>query len=430
MRRLSPTEAAGRLATASGPAWIIDAAGAKILGHNAAGAAMLGVAGTALDAAMPGIARLRAIVRAGAAPGEPLRDRLVLWTLNGVRRLDCTIEPVSQPDARVALLILGSCGAGTELAKSAVDGVSSAMDDRATLREIARRIREGTEALSAGAGDAPVTSANTALKPRDPGLSRIEPGRSAAEKPHEQLQTEFSPAALAELAHELKTPLSAIAAASEIMKDERLGAIGNDRYRGYAADIHDGARHALEVIERLLVGAAAGTQTETRAAGGPTAVDINAIARSCISSIAPLVEAKGIVIGANVSTRPALVVADATSVRQMILNLLTNAVKFCRAGDRVTVATRTSPSGDVRIEVRDTGPGMSKAELEAVREARQPSPQRWREGGGFGLGLPLVRKLAEANDARLDIDSRPGHGTVAAITFKGRAGPKKAGKVD
>ncbi len=97
--------------------------------------------------------------------------------------------------------------------------------------------------------------------------------------------------ALSKLAHELKTPLSAIVVAAEIMKDQRFGAIANERYRSYTADIHDNARHALAVIDRILVDG-----RPEPAAGRPhaTDLDLNALAESAVSAVRPLAEEAGL----------------------------------------------------------------------------------------------------------------------------------------
>jgi signal transduction histidine kinase len=226
---------------------------------------------------------------------------------------------------------------------------------------------------------------------------------------------------LATLAHELKTPLSAIAAASEIMRDERLGAIGDERYRGYAADIHAGARHALAVVERLLAGRApattlpAGTPPDADSARRLT--DLNEVAAECVSVLKPLADNARLELTAVLSRDPVRLAADATSLRQILINLLTNAIKFARRGDAVEVATRRDEAGAVSVEVRDTGPGMTRAEIARALDAGAEPLAAPRRGGGLGIGLPLVRQLAEANGGRLAIESVPGKGTRVQIEF-------------
>ncbi len=101
-----------------------------------------------------------------------------------------------------------------------------------------------------------------------------------------------------------------------------------------------------------------------------------------------------------------LIIADEVSLRQMLLNLLTNSVKFARPADRVTLAVSYDEDGTLTFAVEDTGPGLA-----ATRRPDAPL------GKGLGLGLPLTRELAEANGAALDIESEPGLGTRARISF-------------
>jgi len=219
----------------------------------------------------------------------------------------------------------------------------------------------------------------------------------------------------AKLAHELKTPLSAIVAAAEIMRDERLGAIGHDRYREYAADIHDSARHALAVINRMLQGQVSFERAELEFAE----IDLNAQAERAVSALRPLADEAGLTLQLSLGDRLPLVIADAVSVRQMLLNLLTNALKFTGAGGRIAVATRYEVDGPVALFVADDGPGMSRAEIDRALSAGDGAiPQTTPiPAAGLGIGLPLVRVLAAANGATLAIESEAGRGTRVTITF-------------
>ncbi len=305
--------------------------------------------------------------------------------------------------------------------ESQVDEAPRAMDDAATLREIARRIIEGEKALAAASGDVPVTPAPAAfavVREEDEPAAPAPPIETAAK--FRDVPGSVPPDQIAQLAHELKTPLSAIAAASEVMKDERLGAIGNERYRDYAADIHTGAQHALALIERMLTrGVEVGATTADDGLSDMTfaALDLNAIAGSCLSSMQPLAGKAGIKVSADLAPSLPPLTADATSLRQILLNLLTNAVKFARPGDDVRVVTRKDAAGAIVLEVRDTGPGMTRAEIARALNSLESSGPAQRRGGGLGIGLPLVRSLVEANAGRLAIDSTPGKGTAVSVTF-------------
>jgi two-component system cell cycle sensor histidine kinase PleC len=202
------------------------------------------------------------------------------------------------------------------------------------------------------------------------------------------------------LAHELRTPLSAVIAYAEILKNEHFGPLANPRYRSYAGDIYDSARHALGVVDSMLRG------DRTRSALPSLAfadVDPASVVESCLTVARPLAERAGLELGVELGPRLPRIVADELSLRQMLLNLLANAIKFARAGDRVTVAVAYDTDGPLTISVADTGPGMTDA------------PKA--DSTGLGLGLPLTRALAAANGAALAIESAPGRGTRVTISF-------------
>jgi signal transduction histidine kinase len=215
------------------------------------------------------------------------------------------------------------------------------------------------------------------------------------------------------LAHELRTPLGAVIAYAEILKDEHFGPMASDRYKSYARNIHESARHAMGVLDGML-------KAHCEPAGTPqlTFADIEParIVESCLLVAQPLAEKAGLTLTAEVPSNLPRIVADAVSLRQMLLNLLANAIKFARCGDRVQVTVAHDVDGPLRISVVDTGPGMQAADHAADQAIRLP--QRLRPANaGLGLGLPLTRTLAEANGAVLAIDSTLGRGTCATISF-------------
>lgn len=216
-----------------------------------------------------------------------------------------------------------------------------------------------------------------------------------------------------ELAHELRTPLGAIAAAAEIMMDERFGPVGDKRYAAYVAGIHESALHAIRVVERAL----AEKPLMQSAPIEPGEVDVNATLENVALQVRPLAESAGLELALDLAEDLPHVTADPTSLRQIVINLLTNALKFTQAGGRVSVSSAATRDGTLVISVEDTGSGMSRDEIaEIMQHGDAPSPKR-RAGGGLGLGLPLVRALAEANGASLSLESELGRGTKAKIVF-------------
>ncbi|MET0409120.1 MAG: HAMP domain-containing sensor histidine kinase, partial [Hyphomicrobium sp.] len=231
---------------------------------------------------------------------------------------------------------------------------------------------------------------------------------ATAPKPVAALDAEY----LAKLAHELKTPLTAIAAASEIMRDERLGEMKNARYLSYAADIHESATHALDLIMSLLADRAKPAVSVSRL----IALDLNAIVERTVSSMQALAQSCELTLSFETEgTRPH-VVANPTALRQILLNLLTNAIKFTPRGGSVHVTTGHIDDGRVFLIVRDTGCGMTRSGVAAGSPAllgdRQPA---WAHSNG--IGLPLVETLVRDMGAEIEIESAPLQGTSATIVF-------------
>ncbi|MDP4823418.1 MAG: PAS domain-containing sensor histidine kinase, partial [Aestuariivirgaceae bacterium] len=238
--------------------------------------------------------------------------------------------------------------------------------------------------------------------------AELRQAKETAEKASSQ-KSEF----LARISHELRTPLNAILGFSEVMRLERFGEIGNDRYRGYVNDIHASGSHLLSLINDLL--------DLSKVEAGKlelsfTSVNVAAIAENAIKLISEPAQAARVILRSSIPHDLPQVVADQRSMQQIMLNLLSNAVKFTESGGQVIVSARLSGSGELSIRVKDSGIGMSEIEL---KEALEPFRRvaRDRPGAGTGLGLPLTKALAEANRARFAISSEPGKGTLVEITF-------------
>lgn len=420
------TDPARALAGRLDPAWVIDPARGRVLAANAAGAARLGLrpdaASGTLDAAMPGLVRLRAMMRETLDGNR--REPLVFWTAYGAESLLCDVAALPEhlsPSTAPELVLVSIASSGTADPSRATaegnddtntgggkDGLpanASALwadlpetaapnaDDAATLSKIASAIRSGF----AGARSAPLPADDEA----DDNAAKA---TAAAERK----------AQVSRLAHELRTPLSAIAAAAEIMRDQRFGALENERYRDYSSDIHDNARHALALITRLLDGE---TVEEASAALEVTEIDLNALASSSVSAVRPLAEEAGINLSVEFHNQLPLVRADATAVKQVLFNLLSNAIKFTPRDGDVRVVTGLGFNRSIFIAVQDTGAGMAADQIEAILKATVPEAPKRSTTGGLGIGLPLARTLAEANGARLEIDSALGEGTAVALIF-------------
>lgn len=435
---------AGALARCRSPAWVIDPARGQVLAANPAGAARLGLcpdaASGTLDAAMPGLVRLRALVHEPLNGGR--REPLIFWTAYGAESLVCNVNALGA-DADPSLVLVSIAGNDEEdgheapleppSPKPVQNGTAASPDDAATLKKIARAIRTGFAKSGTDAAPAPPPPSaqpdpeaapaaaegkaeDAEPEANDPAAGETGGTASAAEPPPADRTAYMS-----KLAHEIRTPLSAIVVAAEIMKDERFGAIANERYRGYTADIHDNARHALEIINRLL----GDSVPETPATSlRPEALDLNALAESSVSAMRPLAEEAGLNLTQELHSRQPRVVADAMSVKQILFNLLANAIKFTGKDGEVRVVTGLGFDRSIFVAVQDTGPGMEPDEIARVLDAEAPPKPERKEAGGLGIGLPLAQSLAKANGARLEIDSTRGEGTVVALIFpKDRVAP-------
>ena len=220
---------------------------------------------------------------------------------------------------------------------------------------------------------------------------------------------------LAKISHEIRTPLNAIIGFSEVMMEERFGAIGNDRYRQYLKDIHTSGGHLVSLLNDLLdlSKIEAGKLELTFAS-----VDINELIQQCVGLMQPQASRGRIIIRTSLSNGLQPVLVDARSVRQIVLNLLSNSIKFTGAGGQVIVSTGVNDGGDVVLRVRDTGVGMSEKDIAVALEPfRQlATSARW-GSGGTGLGLPLTKALAEANRGTFSIKSAVNAGTLVEVSF-------------
>ncbi len=218
---------------------------------------------------------------------------------------------------------------------------------------------------------------------------------------------------LANVSHELRTPLNAIIGFSEVMKMEMFGAIPQTQYRDYAKDIHDSGVHLLTLINDILdLSKIEAGKFELH----PADIQMPALIESCLRLVKDrAVNGKLTLITDLMPNLPPLH-ADERAVKQMLINLLSNATKFTPAGGRITVGARTDESGDYLISVADTGIGIDEKDIEKAMAAfSQVDSALNRKYAGTGLGLPLVRLLAELHDGELELESRLGQGTTVTV---------------
>jgi len=239
--------------------------------------------------------------------------------------------------------------------------------------------------------------------------SELREAKEAAEATSRQ-KSEF----LARISHELRTPLNAIMGFSEVMRLERFGEIKNDKYRGYVNDIHSSGGLLLSLINDLLdLSKVEAGQLELNF----TSVDLNDTAESAIKMLQEAATGARVVIRKAMPSNLPNVVADQRSMRQIMLNILSNAIKFTDPGGQVIISAHMNKTGELKLRVKDTGIGMNAEQLRDALEPFKRVVTEGREVQGTGLGLPLTKALAEANRTKFEISSEPRKGTLIELTF-------------
>jgi PAS domain S-box-containing protein len=222
---------------------------------------------------------------------------------------------------------------------------------------------------------------------------------------------------LAHVSHELRTPLNAIIGFAEIMDRQLFGPVGDSHYRDYARYIGDSGRHLLALINDILdLAKVEAGRMDLEEVEVEVAEEIE---QAC-ALLRPRAEAGRVLLDIEPPLAAGLprLRADARMVRQMLLNLLSNSIKFTPAEGRVTVSAAGDSGGWLRITVADTGPGMDEDDIQvALAPFGQVRTPFHRREPGVGLGLPLTKALAELHEGALELESRPGEGTLATVRF-------------
>ena len=219
---------------------------------------------------------------------------------------------------------------------------------------------------------------------------------------------------LASMSHELRTPLNAVIGFAELIHGEMLGndAAAHARYREYAGDIRDSGSHLLGLINDILDFSKT-EAGELQLIQDP--VDLGEIVDSAVRMLKPRAERAGIVLNARVSPTLPSVLGDGMRLRQVLLNLMSNAIKYTPEAGHVSVSVEAAGSG-VLIKVIDTGIGIAPEDMSTVLEPfRQIDNDLNRRNPGTGLGLPLTKRLVELHQGVLELESTLGRGTTAVV---------------
>jgi signal transduction histidine kinase len=220
---------------------------------------------------------------------------------------------------------------------------------------------------------------------------------------------------LAHMSHELRTPLNAIIGFSELIRDEIRGPIGNNEYKSYVEDICSSGHHLLEMIEHVLdlVKVENGKMDIISA---PT--NITEEVHQVIRMFTTMMEKTHHTVTIDVQGLKRMIETDASKLRQILINLVSNAVKFTPPGGQIRFEIDQSKDHETRVSVIDTGIGMSQEDIQTARmpfgHVKNPFAKNH---DGTGLGLPLCLRLAELIGGTLDIHSAPDQGTTVSLTL-------------
>ncbi len=223
---------------------------------------------------------------------------------------------------------------------------------------------------------------------------------------------------LASISHELRTPLNAIIGFSSIITSQLFGAI-NEKYYEYAEDIHDSGLHLLEIINDIL--------DLSKAEAGKLTLEMEEFSvekavKKCITILSERALRGNITISSDIAPDMPYLIADRVRFIQIILNVMSNAVKFTEPGGRVNISVDSQPIGNnkthYKVVISDTGIGMSPSDIDkAFQSFGQIDSGLNRKYEGTGLGLPLTKKLVELHNGTIRLESEVGIGTTVRIQF-------------
>jgi signal transduction histidine kinase len=263
-------------------------------------------------------------------------------------------------------------------------------------------------------------------------ISELEETKQMLEQRTEQVKIALTEAAagsqaksqfLAAMSHELRTPLNAIIGFSEVQTAQMFGPIGDARYLEYAKDIHRSGNHLLELINDVL------DFSKLDAYGLDIVdepVDLVALLRDSIHLLRGQGEKAGVAMRLTAGDSVPLLSGDARRIRQVVLNILSNGLKFTAEDGSVDVAIDWSPDGHV-VRIQDSGIGIAPEDIATALEPfGQVDNRLSRIYEGTGLGLPLAKRLVERHDGTLSLESTVGVGTSVTIRFPANRTIKEA----
>jgi signal transduction histidine kinase/DNA-binding response OmpR family regulator len=232
--------------------------------------------------------------------------------------------------------------------------------------------------------------------------------------------SKFKDQFLSTMSHELRTPLNAVLGFSDLLAEERYGSL-NDRQKRYVSNIHSGGQHLLKLISDIL------DLSKIEAGRMDLAIQevpIESAFAEVLSTLKPLAEKKSQTLSQNAEA-DVIVLADITRLKQMLMNLAGNAIKFTPEGGRIELGAHEM-NGQIRVEVRDTGPGIPPEEQDQIFQAFYRLRQAGGAIEGTGLGLAITQRLAELHGSTLGLESQSGQGSCFYFSLPVGPSPRQS----
>jgi signal transduction histidine kinase len=254
---------------------------------------------------------------------------------------------------------------------------------------------------------------------------RLAQGEQAARAEAEQARAQLELASeqktrfLARMSHELRTPLNAIIGFSEVLARRSFGEL-NPKQAEYVRDVVDSGQHLLALVDDLLDLAKVETGTLELDA---SRIDLGELLSSSVALFKEQAGRQSVILDLDLDPHLPTVEADARKLKQVVFNLLANAVRFTPAGGQVTMAAR-GHGNRVRFSVTDTGPGIAAEDRETIFEEYHQGAPAGEDRSGTGLGLPLARRLVDLHGGRLWLESEPSLGSTFTVELPVRLRPR------
>jgi two-component system cell cycle sensor histidine kinase PleC len=247
---------------------------------------------------------------------------------------------------------------------------------------------------------------------------KLERDKAETEKTKAEEANQAKSIFLATMSHELRTPLNAIMGFSEILKREMFGPLSVPAYKDYAGDIHHSGRYLLDLINDIL--------DLSRIEAGRRDIqeepfDILVCVKSAKALLNGKAQEKSISVTVDIEPSLPKLMGDLRGVNQILINLLTNAIKFTPAGGAVVVSAIRNAAGAMVVSVKDNGPGIPAHEINSALDSFSRGAIATKDAiDGAGLGLPIVKGLMDLHGGDVAINSKLGEGTEVLATFPAR----------